>query len=74
MCSDLIKKIISEIPEFSEELEFFYAAFDHMAAQRDGVVEMSLGSFPELDNAKSSVVEWEKKFYEYLKDQEMRLK
>ena len=74
MSSDLLKKIICEIPDFSEELEFFFNAFDHIAAQRDGVVEMSIGSLPELDVAKSIIVGWENKFSEYLKEQEMRLK
>jgi hypothetical protein len=35
---------------------------------------MSTGSFPELDNAKSDILEWERKFDDYLKDQEVRLK
>lgn len=74
MSSDLVKKIICEIPDFSEELEYFFDAFDHIAAQRDGVVEMSVGSFPELDAAKSIIVDWENKFSEYLKEQETRLK
>lgn len=74
MHSDLIKKIASEIPDFNEELEFFFTGFDHIAAQRDGVVEMSLGSLPELDSAKSKIQEKENKFNEYLKEQEIRLK
>lgn len=74
MSSDLIKKIICEIPDFSEELEFFFSAFDHIVAQRDGVVEMSAGSLPELDAAKSTIIGWEKNFSDYLKEQEMRLK
>lgn len=74
MSSNLIKKIIYEIPDFSEELEFFFTAFDHVAAQRDGVVEMSIGSLPELDAAKSSIMEREKKFSDYLIEQEIRLK
>ena len=47
-------------PDFSDQIEFFFSSFDHVAAQRDGVLEMTPGSFPELDNAKSAILEWEK--------------
>lgn len=56
------------------ELEFFFNSFDLVAATRDGVVEMSPGGFPELDDAKANIVEWERKFENYIKDQEIRLK
>lgn len=72
--SDLIQKYASQIPEFSAELDFFFNSFDLVVATRDGVVEMSPGSFPELDDAKASTVEWERKFENYIKDQEIRLK
>lgn len=74
MNSQLIIRIVSGIPDFSEELNFFFSSFDHIAAQRDGVVEMSPGSFPDLDAAKAEILEWENKFQSYLKDQEVRLK
>lgn len=74
MRSQLINQIVSGIPDFSEELDFFFSGFDHVVAQRDGVVEMSSGSFPELDSAKANIFEWENKFQTYLKEQEVRLK
>ena len=74
MGSAFIEGVISEVPDFSDQIEFFFSSFDHVAAQRDGVLEMTPGSFPELDNAKSAIMEWERKFDTYLKDQELRLK
>lgn len=72
--SELLQRISLEIPEYSEELDFFFSSFDHIVAIRDGVVEMSQGGFLELYNAKAKTVEWEKKFDEYIRDQEIRLK
>lgn len=69
-----MNQILSAIPDYSNELEFFFAGFDHSFAQRDGVVEMAPGSFPELDVAKTNILEWENKFQIYLKEQEIRLK
>ena len=74
MNSQFIKQILYEIPDFYEELEFFFSGFDHVTAQRDGVAEMLPGSFPELESAKANIFEWDKKFDNYLKDQENRLK
>lgn len=74
MNSKLINQILYEIPEFTEELDFLFSAFDHSVAQRDGIVEMTAGSLPELDAAKTKILEWENKFQSYLKDQEIRLK
>lgn len=74
MSSSLISSIVSSIPDFSEDLGFFFSSFDHSVALRDGVVEMTPGSFTDLDSAKSIVSDLEKKFSDYLKDQELRLK
>ena len=67
-------KLLSQIPELSGELDFFFHSFDHVIAQRDGILEMKPGSFPDLDAAKNNFSEWEFKFNEYLKEQEQRLK
>ena len=74
MNSAIIRALISEIPDFTYQLDFFFSSFDHITAQRDGVLEMTPGSFLELDNAKANILEWERKFDSYLKDQEIRLK
>jgi len=74
MNSAFFRGVIAEIPDFTGQLEFFFSGFDQIAAQRDGVLEMTPGSFPELDNAKANTLEWERKFDAYLKEQESRLK
>ena len=74
MASEFLRKIIFEIPDFYDELEFFFNSFDHIVAQRDGVIEMSSGSFPELDSARANISQWENKFDIYLKEQEARIK
>lgn len=72
--SELIQNYAAEIPEFSDELGFFFDSFNHVVASRDGVVEMSPGSFIELDDAKANAMEWERKFENYINEQEIRLK
>ena len=72
--SESFVMLFSKMPDFSDELEFFFHSFDHVIAQRDGVLEMKPGSFPDLDAAKNSISGWESKFNEYLKEQELRLK
>ena len=74
MDSAFIRDVISEIPDFANQIEFFFSSFDHISAQRDGVLEMTLGNFSELDNAKARILEWERKFDAYLKEQELRIK
>lgn len=74
MQSKQIEKIVCEIPDFMNELEFFFSCFNHNIAQRDGAIEMSPGSYPELDSARLCTLEWEKKFDNYLIEQEVRLK
>lgn len=74
MCSAFISSVIAEIPDVNDQIELLCSSFDQIAAQRDGVLEMTPGSFSELDNAKSNIVEWERKFDSYLKEQEIRLK
>lgn len=74
MCSAFIRSVIAEIPDFKVQLEFFFSSFDEIVAQRDGVLDMTPGSFSELDIAKSNILEWERKFDSYLKEQEIRLR
>lgn len=74
MCSAFIRTVIAEIPDVNAQLEFFFSSFDQIVAQRDGVLEMTPGSFSELDIAKANILELERKFDAYLKEQEIRLK
>ncbi len=72
--SRLLHDLAASLPDYSEELGYFFNCFNHMIAVRDGIIEMAPGSCPELDSAKNCVSQWESKFEFYLKEQETRLK
>lgn len=74
MKSRLLHDLCSSLPDYSEELDYFFNCFNHTIAVRDGVVEMIPGACPELDSAKNCVSQWESRFESYLKEQEVRLK
>lgn len=74
MKSPLLHDLCGSLPDYTEELEYFFTCFDHVIATRDGVVQMRPGACPELDAAEQCVSQWEAKFEQYLKEQEVRLK
>lgn len=74
MKSAAIRSIASSIPDFSDDINFFFSCFDHVVAFRDGKLDMTPGGFPDLDSAKNIVSEWENRFSAYIKQQEIRLK
>lgn len=72
--SRLLHDLCLNLPDYTEELGYFFNCFNHMIAVRDGTVEMVPGACPELDAAKNCVSQWESRFESYLKEQEIRLK
>lgn len=74
MKSRILHDLCSSIPDYSEELGYFFDSFNHVVAVRDGIVVMVPGTCNELDSAKKCVSDWESKFESYLKEQELRLK
>lgn len=72
--SNLISNLGMSIPDYANDLDYFFTCFNHVIALRDGIVEIVPGSYIEFDQAKACVSEWEAKFEQYLREQEKILK